>query len=250
ILDADILLEANMVMGFKRDWRTKVSPAQAIQEMLAASPEELAWAEAGGEVASLGAALSAQGALLRVLLAASGDIGPNDPVPMEYVGQAIKWVTMHEVGHTLGLRHNFRSSFDTPLEKLTDPEWAEERGAFSSVMKYPSVNLDARGRKGYFCDPGRGSYDLWAITYGYTPDDERAAAVAREAAKPGHAYGTDGDARGPGALDPSVNVYDLSSDPLEWGKRRAELIASLWPTLPEHVLTDNSRYADLTDAYR
>src|SRR5690606_35897015 len=119
ILDADILLEANMVMGFKRDWRTKVSPAQAIQEMLAASPEELAWAEAGGEVASLGAALSAQGALLRVLLAASGDIGPNDPVPMEYVGQAIKWVTMHEVGHTLGLRHNFRSSFDTPLEKLT-----------------------------------------------------------------------------------------------------------------------------------
>ncbi|MFO7260504.1 MAG: zinc-dependent metalloprotease [bacterium] len=250
ILDADILLEANMVMGFKRDWRTKVSPAQAIQEMLAASPEELAWAEAGGEVASLGAALSAQGALLRVLLAASGDIGPNDPVPMEYVGQAIKWVTMHEVGHTLGLRHNFRSSFDTPLEKLTDPEWAEERGVFSSVMEYPSVNLDARGGKGYFYNPGLGSYDLWAITYGYTPDDERAAAVAREAAKPGHAYGTDGDARGPGALDPSVNVYDLSSDPLEWGKRRAELIASLWPTLPEHVLTDNSRYADLTDAYR
>src|SRR5690606_12374647 len=129
-------------------------------------------------------------------------------------------------------------------------EWAEERGVFSSVMEYPSVNLDARGGKGYFYNPGLGSYDLWAITYGYTPDDERAAAVAREAAKPGHAYGTDGDARGPGALDPSVNVYDLSSDPLEWGKRRAELIASLWPTLPEHVLTDNSRYADLTDAYR
>ena len=250
ILDADILIEANMIMGFKRDWRTKVSPGQAIEEMLTASPEELALADAGGEVASLGAALSAQGALLRALLAASGDIGPDDPVPMEYVGQAIKWVTMHEVGHTLGLRHNFRSSFDTPLDKLTDPAWAEERGVFSSVMEYPSVNLDARGGKGYFYNPGVGSYDLWAISYGYTADDARAAAIAREAAKPGHAYGTDGDARGPGALDPSVNVYDLGADPLAWGKGRAELIASLWPKLPEHVLTDNSRYAELTDAYR
>src|SRR5690606_39635311 len=71
-----------------------------------------------------------------VLLAASGDIGPNDPVPMEYVGQAIKWVTMHEVGHTLGLRHNFRSSFDTPLEKLTDQigrASCRERGYISVV---------------------------------------------------------------------------------------------------------------------
>lgn len=250
ILDADILIEANMVMGFKRDWRTKVSPGQAIEEMLTASPQELAFAEAGGEVASLGAALSAQGALLRALLAARGDIGPNDPVPMEYVGQAIKWVTMHEVGHTLGLRHNFRSSSDTPLDKLTDRAWAEERGVFSSVMEYPSVNLDARGGNGYFYNPGVGSYDLWAISYAYTADEARAAAIAREAAKPGHAYGTDGDARGPGALDPSVNVYDLGGDPLAWGKGRAKLISSLWPTLPEHVLTDNSRYADLTDAYR
>ena len=250
ILDADILIEANMVLSFKRDWRTKVSPAEAALEMLVAPPDELAIAEAGGEVASLGAALTAQGALLRALLAAKGEIGPNDPVPMEYVGQALKWVTMHEVGHTLGLRHNFRSSTDTPLDKLADPAWAEERGVFSSVMEYPSINLDAVGTSGYFYNPGVGSYDLWAITYGYAPDDARAAAVAREAARPGHAYGTDGDARGPGALDPAVNVYDLGADPLAWGKRRAELIASLWPTLPEHVLADDSRYADLTDAYR
>src|SRR5690606_14488243 len=112
------------------------------------------------------------------------------------------------------------------------------------------IYLDGRGGDGYFYHPGVGSYDLWAISNAYTPDDARAAAIAREAAKPGHAYGTDGDARGPGALDPSVNVYDLGGDPLAWGKGRAELIAGLWPTLPDHVLTDNSRYADLTDAYR
>jgi hypothetical protein len=250
ILDADILIEANMVLGFKRDWRTKVSPGVAIQEMLAASPEELAFAAAGGEVASLGAALAAQGATLRALLVAEGEIAPGEPVPMEYVGQALKWVTMHEVGHTLGLRHNFRASVDTPIEKLTDPAWAEERGVFSSVMDYPSVNLEAYGTGGYFYNPGVGSYDRWAIAYGYTPDAARAAELAREAARPGHAYGTDEDARGPGALDPTVNVYDLGADPLAWGRMRADRIAKLWPTLAEHVLTDDSRYADLTDAYR
>ncbi len=250
VLDADVLIEHNMVLGFKRDWRTKVSPGVAIEEMLAASPDELAALAAGGEATSLGAALAAQGATLRALLAAEGDIAPGEPVPMEYVGQALTWVTMHEIGHTLGLRHNFRSSADTPLEKLADPEWARERGVFSSVMEYPSVNLDARGTAAPFYNPGVGSYDLWAISYGYSPDDARAAALAREAARPGHAYGTDEDARGPGALDPTVNVYDLGADPLAWGERRAELIARLWPTLPGHVLEDDARYAELTDAYR
>ncbi len=250
ILDADILIEHNMVLGFKNDWRTKVSPGVAIEEMLSASPEELAALAAGYESATLASAISAQGATLRALLAANGDIGPGDPVPLEYVGQALVWVTAHEVGHTLGLRHNFRSSADTPLDKLTDANWARERGVFSSVMEYPAVNLDARGTGAPFYNPGVGTYDLWAISYGYAADDDRAAALAREAAKPGHAYGTDEDARGAGALDPTVNVYDLGADPLGWGKRRAELIASLWPTLPSHVLTDNARYAELTDAYR
>ncbi|HEX7119078.1 MAG TPA: zinc-dependent metalloprotease [Longimicrobiales bacterium] len=250
ILDADILIEHNMILGFKRDWRTKVSPGVAIEQMLSASPEELAALAAGGEATSLGAALAAQGATLRAVLTATGEIAPGEPVPMEYVGQALKWVTMHEVGHTLGLRHNFRSSADTPLERLDDAAWARERGVFSSVMEYPSVNLDARGTDAPYYNPGVGSYDLWAISYGYTPDPARAAALARDAAKPGHAYGTDEDARGPGALDPTVNVYDLGADPLAWGMRRAELIASLWPTLPSHVLEDNARYAELTDAYR
>ncbi|HEX7049750.1 MAG TPA: zinc-dependent metalloprotease [Longimicrobiales bacterium] len=250
ILDADVLIEANMVLGFKSDWRTKVSPGVAITEMLSAPAHELTRAAAGAEVASLGAAIAAQGAVLRALLAAEGEIGAGDPVPLEYVGQALKWVTMHEVGHTLGLRHNFRSSSDTPLEKLTDPDWAKERGIFSSVMEYPSVNLAAAGTDGYFYNPGVGSSDLWAISYGYTRDAAHAAELARQAAQPGHAFGTDEDARGPGALDPTVNVYDLGADPLAWGKRRAERIADLWPSLAEHVLEDNARYADLTDAYR
>jgi hypothetical protein len=245
ILDADMLFEASMVRGFKRDWRTTVSPSAAVEEMFTERG-----AHSLGEHATLAGELGAQGALLRAMLAASGEIGPNDPVPAEYVAQAMKWVTMHEVGHTLGLRHNFRSSMDTPMDKLHDRGWAETNGVFSSVMEYPGLNLPARGQpRGYAYNPGVGSYDRWAVTYGYTPDAARAARIARDAALPGHAYGTDEDAGGPGALDPTVNPYDLGNDPLAWGQGRARLIADTWTRLPQHVITDNGRYADLTDAF-
>ena len=93
------------------------------------------------EQASLSAEMAGQGSLFRTLLVAAGEIGPTDAVPMEYVANALKWVTMHEVGHTLGLRHNFRSSSDTPLDRLADRAWTEQNGVFSSVMDYPAVNL-------------------------------------------------------------------------------------------------------------
>ncbi|MDP9348499.1 MAG: zinc-dependent metalloprotease, partial [Gemmatimonadota bacterium] len=243
ILDADILFEASMVNGFRREWKTTVSPAAALEELFAEPTQSGEWASLAGE-------LSAQGSLLRAMLAASEEIGPGEVVPMSYVGEALKWVTMHEVGHTLGLRHNFRSSADTPLEKLHDREWTGRNGVFSSVMEYPALNLAGRKKPGgYVYNPGVGSYDRWAVTYGYTPDAAQAARVAREAAKPGHAYGTDEDAVGPGALDPTVNPFDLGADPLAWGKERAELVRGMWNDLPRHVLSDNTRYADLTDAF-
>ena len=249
ILDADLLFEANMVQGFRYDWGVRSTAAQAVNAMFQTPVDE--HGRELGEMASLGAELSAQGELLRTVLAAKGEINPNDPVPMEFVNQAITWVTMHEVGHSLGLRHNFRSSADTPLDKLHDAQWAEERGVFSSVMEYPTVNLAAAGKpNGAYYNPGAGSSDAWVISYGYTPDDARAKQIAREAAKPGHAYGTDEDARGAGAIDPTVNVYDLGADPLAWGKERATLIRSLWPELPKRALADDSRYARLTQGFQ
>ena len=249
ILDADIIFEAQMVRGYKRDWRTTVSPAAAVEQVFA--PQDVR--SDHGLIAS---ELSAQGTLLSALLAARGEIAPGDAVPMEYVGQALKWVTMHEMGHTLGLRHNFRASAETPLEKLHDRGWAEQRGLYNSVMEYPALNVAPRGASavtgpgGYAYNPSVGPYDVWVIAYGYTHDAARAQALAREGAAAGHAYGTDEDANGPGALDPTVAVFDLSSDPLAWGRQRAELLSGLWATLPQHVLADNSRYADLTDVFQ
>ncbi|MGH8697900.1 MAG: zinc-dependent metalloprotease, partial [Burkholderiales bacterium] len=205
----------------------------------------------GGELASFGATLAAQGTLLGAVLAERGEIGPGDPVPAQYVGEVARWVTAHEVGHTLGLQHNFRSSASTPLARLHDKRWAEENGVFSSVMEYPTPNVAPRGQpNGYYYNPGVGSYDRWAITYGYAADAARARAVAREVADPRHLFGTNAEAGGPGAIDPSINVFDLSDDPLAWARERTEIITGLWRSLPRHVLTDNSRYFDLTIAFQ
>ena len=72
------------------------------------------------ELTGFASAFAEQGGLLKAALVASGTIGARDPVPMKFVDQAVKWVVMHEVGHTLGLQHNFRSSASTPVAKLQD----------------------------------------------------------------------------------------------------------------------------------
>jgi len=250
IMDADILFEANMILGFKNTWRNVINPSAAFNTMFEISEAEMMLLEQGAEMSSFYTDFMAQGSMLKSTLLATNKIVPDEPVPNEYVQQAMKWVTMHEVGHTLGLRHNFRASSDTPLDQLYSSEFAEENGIYNSVMEYPTVNIPADGEvQGYVYNPTVGSYDEWAITFGYTPDSERAAKVAREAAYDGHQFGTDQDARGPWALDPTINVFDLGADPLAWAETRIELINSLMHTLPDFVLADNVPYYESTNTY-
>ncbi|MDZ7807697.1 MAG: zinc-dependent metalloprotease [Gracilimonas sp.] len=250
ILDADILFEANMLLGDKNEYREMVEPRSAIDEIFNVSEAEIK-SMSFGETSSFFAEMSMQLDVVKSVLLAKGMMKPGAPVPKEFVDQALRWVTMHEVGHTLGLRHNFRSSVDTPLDKLHSEEWAEENGIFSSAMEYPTVNLSTEGQSadGYYYNPSVGSYDRWVISYGYTPDSDKAKEIARQAAQPGHAYGTDEDARGAGAVDPLINVYDLGEDPLAWGKGRAQLLQGLIPEIPGIILADNMPYYEATDLF-
>src|ERR1043165_5488850 len=88
----------------------------------------------------------------------------------ELMGQLIRFVSSHEIGHTLGLRHNFGSSAATPVEKLRDKKWVEANGHTASIMDYARFNYVAQPEDsiteiGLF--PRIGEYDNWAIEWGY-----------------------------------------------------------------------------------
>jgi len=90
----------------------------------------------------------------------------------ELMGDLIRFVSSHEVGHTLGLRHNMGSSSQTPVEKLRDKAWVEANGHTVSIMDYARFNYvaqpeDGIGKEGLY--PRIGDYDKWAIEFGYKP---------------------------------------------------------------------------------
>jgi hypothetical protein len=96
----------------------------------------------------------------------------------DLMGQLIRFVSSHEVGHTLGLLHNMGNSSQTPVEKLRDKKWVEENGHTASIMDYARFNYvaqpeDSVSEKGLF--PRIGDYDKWAIRwgYGYIPGDTK-----------------------------------------------------------------------------
>ena len=90
----------------------------------------------------------------------------------ELMGELIRFVSSHEVGHTLGLRHNFGSSSTVPVDSLRSKKWVEAFGHTPSIMDYARFNYvaqpeDSISRVGIF--PRIGDYDMWAIQWGYSP---------------------------------------------------------------------------------
>ena len=179
-----------------------------------------------------------------------------DGAAAEAIAQAyVKYIIMHEVGHTLGLRHNFRASTAYSLAELRDPAFTRKHGIAASVMDYTPYNLAlAEERQGEYVQSTIGPYDYWVIEYAYTPLDpaNEAAELARIAARstaPELAYGTDEDA-GYGTLyvgiDPDVNRFDLGPDPLEYYKRRMRLTRELWDRIDSLQLAPGESYERLT----
>ncbi|MBX3619399.1 MAG: zinc-dependent metalloprotease [Rhizobacter sp.] len=176
------------------------------------------------------------------VLEARGDIAPDGPEAEAFVQAVIKDTVMHEVGHTLGLKHNFKGSTVVPREKLQDKDFTEKNGISGSVMDYNAYNMALRGEKqGALNNTTLGPYDYWAIEYAYkpiAPADEAAelARIASRSTDPLLAYADDADAGGlPGndGIDPLVNRFDLGDDPLAYYVRRLQLSRELWERVQE-----------------
>ena len=166
------------------------------------------------------------------LLVARGQIDPQGPEADRFIAGSLKDVTMHEIGHALGLRHNFKASTGITRSQLRDKAFTTARGVSNSVMDYNALNLPLADEADAELQMGTlGAYDIWAIEYGYRafPAAEEAAGLATIAARSDTdtslAYATDEDAATP---DPLVNRYDLGDDPLAYAQKQMKLSRELW----------------------
>ncbi len=186
------------------------------------------------------------------VLAARGDIDPNSAQAQQFVLDYLKDTAMHEVGHTLGLRHNFRASRIYSEAQLSDPEFTRSHALTGSVMEYAPVNLASPGNA--VVAPFQttlGPYDYWAIEYAYKPiaaDAERGERtelerIAARSGEPELAYGTDEDNFL--GIDPDTLMFDLGSDSLAFATKRLAIARDLFKRQETRALPPDQDYAVL-----
>ncbi|MEC8319896.1 MAG: zinc-dependent metalloprotease [Planctomycetota bacterium] len=167
-----------------------------------------------------------------------------DGVPEEFIGPLLKEVIMHEVGHTLGLRHNFKGSQLVSYEEMNSEGF--DGPVSSSVMDYLPVNI-AFGEdvvQGPWTCTTIGPYDMWAIAYGYTPGDTKE--VLARANEPELIYATDEDTPGP---DPMARRFDHAENPLDYADSQIALVQELRSRIIDDMVDDGEGWAKARRAY-
>lgn len=183
------------------------------------------------------------------VLAARDELAPDGPQAQQFVLGYLRWLVMHEVGHTLGLRHNFRASQAFTDGQLSDLEFTRANGIVGSVMDYVPANLSAPGAKPVQAfQTTLGPYDYWAIEYAYRPlaPEDEARELQRIAARsnePALAFGTDEDNFL--GIDPDALQWDLGSDSVAFAIKRLAIAHELFKRQEVRALPPDRDYAVL-----
>ncbi len=264
ILDADIIFDADFLTYWKQELETLTPEVHAAMSGVPLQLDSASLRHAtvgqflGGrdshQHCGLRYGMATQMALGATAVMAEGDPAKAAARERELIMQGLKEVTMHEVGHTLGLRHNFKGSVYRNLKDINDPAKTRAEGMVASVMDYNPANIVPNGTpQGDFYPTTIGPYDMWAIEYGYKQfsgaEDEELKKVASRSGEPALKYATDEDTLGIVDSDPESNRYDLGDDALEYARQRAELMKQLIPGLVERSVKDGEDYTKARKAF-
>ncbi len=255
ILDADIIFDADFLTSWKEEYETFTPATIAAMtggELDIGSTSEPAQAgmfsprQPRMDRCQLGHGMTMQLAFGSAAIegfAADPKVSAENLEKM--IQQGLKEVTMHEVGHTLGLRHNFKASKWLSLKDMNDPAKAKD-GTVASVMDYSPTNIVPKGwTQGDYYTNTLGPYDFWAVEYGYKQiSGDAAAELKKIASRSGEGplrYATDEDTRGTDP-DPDTNRFDLGGDPIEYAKVRMQLVQELIPGMVDRVTKEGDDY--------
>ncbi|SEW18081.1 protein of unknown function [Chitinophaga sp. YR573] len=189
---------------------------------------------------------------------------PNDPRARkmqfddQLMGELIRFVSSHEVGHTLGLRHNFGSSSAYPVEKLRDKEWVKQNGHAASIMDYARFNYIAQpedGITGADLYPRINFYDKWAIEWGYriipgvtNPEAEKATLnkwAINKLKEKKYWFGTESNPD-----DPRSQNEDLGDNAMKASAYGIKNLQRIITNLISWTSEANEDYTNLTELYR
>src|SRR5579883_610761 len=279
ILDADILIDASFARYLKRQYQslteqTQLRSMSALMQ-LTGNPnlcsygmashflkQSMAMTSASSPHQTLqllghydlcyGVEATRQLSIGAMSLAMLHGILPADQEMKQFVQEYLRSLIAHEIGHTLGLRHNFRGSTMLSPAELNNPEITHQKGLVSSVMDYSAVNLAPPGTtQGDYFTHTIGPYDEWAIAYGYTPTDAAVPQaetrlldkIAQRAPEPQLAYATDEDIYA--GLDPLTNPFDLSNDLLTYAPWQMDNAHRMWQHLDQTSPTAGESFSDV-----
>ncbi len=182
------------------------------------------------------------------------DRGASKAEMDQLIHEALVQLTLHEVGHTLGLNHNMKASNLHSPEEINNEELTKRVGLSGSVMDYMNVNLALNEEdQGQYYTTVPGTYDDWAIQFAYDPDAEGEARDELLARSTEHElqFGNDADdMRSPGkAIDPKVMTGDMTSDAVEFAKTRIELVNKMLPRIKDKYSKEGQSYQELYDSF-
>lgn len=240
ILGADIMLEHIVIGG--RLLASDVLGKGAGQEALSANDPHRCFASLHARNETLFG------------MAALDALGADSEEKERLLEEFLYFLTLHEIGHTLGLNHNFRSSYLHSLETIHDTNTTYAKGLYGSVMDYPAVPFAQPGEKqGQYYTTRPGPYDRWAIEYGYKPvdDQEELKAILARSTNPELAFANDADdMRSPGkAIDPRAMINDLTDDPIGFSIEQVALTKAVQPRFKERLLKDGDSYQYFLNGY-
>ncbi|MEC4818389.1 MAG: zinc-dependent metalloprotease [Scytonema sp. PMC 1069.18] len=283
ILDADILVDASFIRALKNDYRQLVQPSQTqprtsisklMQNRLLCSSrldmkneDSNKESEETGNLANRLSKLAGEfdlcygmeaanqfafGSLAMTLLR---DVPSNSEQIKDYVNQYLRLIIAHEVGHTLGLRHNFRGSTLLTPEQMNNTEITTTKGLISSVMDYIPPNIAPSGiKQGDYFPSKVGVYDDWVIQYGYTPFAAASTIaekpfldeIAKQSYKPELSYSTDEDVLD---LDPTAAAWDNSSNVLLYSQWQLDNARLMWERLNKDYPNSGESFSEVKEKF-
>ncbi|MCC5600504.1 zinc-dependent metalloprotease [Nostoc favosum] len=283
ILDADILVDASFVRALKSEYRKIVQPSQTQNRTsLSALMQNRLLCANGLDAKNNGVPQPVQGqqGLLNRLSKMAGeydlcygmeaanqfafgslamsllpDTMATPDQMKEYINQYLRLIIAHEVGHTLGLRHNFRGSTLLSPQEMNNTEITKAKGLTTSVMDYIPPNIAPQGTKqGDYFPSMVGLYDEWAIKYGYisiqtsTPIAEKPilSEIAAQSYKPELSYSTDEDVYD---LDPTADAWDNSGNVLLYSQWQLNNSRVMWERLDKRYPMDGDSYSDVSERF-